>query len=107
MGGMARISRRVVLAAAPLVPLAPYLTRSLFGQHHSHHVAKLYVSTYTHDIGQGNKGDGIYCATWDAATGVASGLDLAAKSDDPSFLAVPPGRDVLYAANEGEDYPQP
>lgn len=104
---MARISRRVVLAAAPLLPLAPYLTRSLFGQHPSHHMAKLYIGTYTHDIGQGNKGDGIYCAEWDAATGAASGLQVAAKSNDPSFLAAPPSRDALYAVNEGEDYPQP
>jgi 6-phosphogluconolactonase len=103
MGGMARISRRVFLATAPLVPLAPYLTRSIFGQQHK---AQLYVGTYTHDIGEGGKGDGVYVADWDAAAGVASSLQLAAKSDDPSFLAVPPGGDALYAVNEVEHFPQ-
>jgi 6-phosphogluconolactonase len=103
MGGMARISRRVFLAAAPLVPLAPYLTRSLFGQHHK---AQLYIGTYTHDIGEGGKGDGIYVADWDAVAGSASPLQLAAQTDDPSFLAVPPGGDALYAVNEGENFPQ-
>jgi len=36
------------------------------------------------------KADGIYVADWDAATGVASSPQLAIKSADPSFLAVPP-----------------
>jgi len=104
---MARISRRVILAAAPLVPLAPYLTRSLFGQHHNGHMAKLYIGTYTHDMGVSGKADGIYMADWNAATGAASTPQLAIKSADPSFLAVPPSGDALYAVNEGEDYPQP
>ena len=103
---MARISRRVILAAAPLLPLAPYLTRSLFGQHPSGHMAKLYVGTYTHDVGVAGKADGIYMADWDAATGSASSLQLAIKSADPSFLAAPPSRDALYAVNEVEDYAQ-
>src|SRR5215469_2027441 len=102
MGGMARISRRVVLAAAPLVPLAPYIVRSLFGQHAGHE-ARLYVGTYTHDMKMAGKGEGIYSAEWDADKGVASSLRLAAKSEDPSFLAIPPKRDALYAVNEGED----
>ncbi|HZD77114.1 MAG TPA: beta-propeller fold lactonase family protein, partial [Acidobacteriaceae bacterium] len=100
---MARISRRALLAAAPLIPLAPYLTRSLFGQQHN---AKLYVGTYTHDIGEGGKGAGIYVADWDAVAGAASAPRLAAKTDDPSFLAVPPSGDTLYAVNEGENFPQ-
>ncbi len=86
---MARISRRVFLAAAPLVPLAPYLTRS---SSVSNTKAQLYIGTYTHDIGEGGKGDGIYVADWDAVAGVASPLQLAANTDDPSFLAVPPAR---------------
>ena len=106
MGGMARISRRVVLSAAPLVPFAPYLIRSSFGQHNGRG-ARLYVGTYTHDVGVAGKAEGIYSAEWDADKGVASSLQLAAKSADPSFLAIPPKRDALYAVNEGEDYPQP
>jgi 6-phosphogluconolactonase len=104
---MARISRRVILAAAPLVPLAPYLTRSLFGQHPSGHMAQLYIGTYTHDMGVAGKADGIYSADWDAAGGAARSLQLAAKTADPSFLAVATSGNALYAVNEGEDYPQP
>lgn len=103
MGGMARTSRRSFLAAAPLIPLTPYLTHSLFAQQHQ---AKLYVGTYTHDIGEGGKGDGIYVADWDAVAGAASAPRLAAKTDDPSFLAAPPRSDTLYAVNEGENFPQ-
>ncbi|HEY1965630.1 MAG TPA: hypothetical protein VGG59_11895, partial [Acidobacteriaceae bacterium] len=63
---MARITRRVFLSPAPLLPLAPYLTRSLFGQHLSSGPAQLYIGTYTHDMGPGGKADGIYLAEWDA-----------------------------------------
>lgn len=101
---MARISRRAILAAAPMIPLAPYLTRSMFGQHPG--AQKLYIGTYTHDIGAGGKGDGIYMAEWDAAAGSANSLQLAIKTTDPSFLAVAASGDALYAVNEVESYPQ-
>ena len=103
---MARISRRVLLAAAPLLPLAPYMARSLFGQRR-HGKPQLYVGTYTHEMGPGNKGEGIYLAEWDGASGTATRIDLAMKTADPSFLTVPPGGDVLYAVNEGENDPEP
>ncbi|HEY3988021.1 MAG TPA: lactonase family protein [Acidobacteriaceae bacterium] len=103
---MARISRRVILAAAPLLPLAPYLTRSLFGQRRGGGKAQLFVGTYTHDMGAGGKGEGIYTAEWDAAAGRLTPLRLAMKTTDPSFLAVPPSGEALYAVNEREDYPQ-
>ena len=104
---MARISRRVVLAAAPLVPLAPYLARVLLGQRRSSGKAQLYIGTYTHDMGPGGEGDGIYTADWDASTGALSPLRLAMKTANPSFMAVPPSGDALYAVNEGESDPQP
>jgi 6-phosphogluconolactonase len=107
MGGMARISRRVILAAAPLVPLAPYLARVLLGQRRSSGKAQLYIGTYTHDMGAGGKADGIYTADWDASTGALSPLRLAMKTANPSFMAVPPSRDALYAVNEDENDPQP
>jgi 6-phosphogluconolactonase len=69
-------------------------------------MARLYVGTYTHDIGQGNQGEGIYVADWDATAGTAGALEVAAKSEDPSFLAAPPHRELLYAVNETESYPQ-
>jgi 6-phosphogluconolactonase len=107
MGGMARISRRVFLAAAPLLPLAPYLTRVLLGQRRHSGKAQLYIGTYTHDMGPGGKGDGIYTAEWDAAAGALSPLRLAMGTANPSFMAVPPSGDALYAVNEDENDPQP
>jgi 6-phosphogluconolactonase len=107
MGGMARISRRVILAAAPLLPLAPFVIRSAFGQHRGTHRAQLYVGTYTHDMGPGGQADGIYLAEWDAATGVLGTLGLAMKTANPSFLAAAPSGDALYAVNENEDDPEP
>lgn len=107
MGGMARITRRIVLAAAPLVPLAPYLTRVLLGQRRSSHKAQLYIGTYTHDMGAGGKADGIYMAEWDASAGALSPLRLAMKTANPSFMAAPPGGEALYAVNEDENDPQP
>jgi 6-phosphogluconolactonase len=107
MGGMAHISRRVFLAATPLLPLAPYLTRILFAQQGSNGGARLYVGTYTHDMGPGGKADGIYTAEWDASSGALTPLRLAVKTSNPSFMAVPPNGDVVYAVNEDEDDPQP
>jgi 6-phosphogluconolactonase len=107
MGGMARISRRVFLAAAPLLPLAPYLTRILFAQRRSGGGAQLYVGTYTHDMGPAGKADGIYTAEWDASSGALTPLRLAVKTANPSFMAVPPNGNALYAVNEDEDDPQP
>ena len=104
---MARITRRVFLSAAPLIPLTPYLNRSLFGQHRSTDKAQLYIGTYTHDMGPGNKGDGIYLAEWDAHAGTLRPLHLAMKTANPSFLAVSPGGEAFYAVNEGEDDLQP
>jgi 6-phosphogluconolactonase len=107
MGGMARISRRVILAAAPLLPLAPFVIRSVFGQHRGARKAWLYVGTYTHDMGPGGQADGIYLAEWDAAAGTLGPLGLAMKTANPSFLAAPPSGDALYAVNENEDDPAP
>ena len=101
MGGMARISRRVILAAAPLLPLAPFVIRSSFGQHRGARKAQLYVGTYTHDMGPGGQADGIYLAEWDAAAGAFGPLGLAMKTANPSFLAVPPIGDVRPRPSAG------
>ncbi|HAK95979.1 MAG TPA: 6-phosphogluconolactonase [Planctomycetes bacterium] len=55
----------------------------------------VYVGTYT-----GGKSEGIYRFTFDAETGRASSVALAAKIDSPSFLALHPGGRFLYAVNE-------
>jgi 6-phosphogluconolactonase len=87
--------------------LAPYLARVLLGQRRSSGKAQLYIGTYTHDMSPGGKGDGIYTADWDASTGALSPLRLAMKTANPSFMAVLPSGDALYAVNEDENDPQP
>lgn len=55
----------------------------------------LYVGTYT-----GAKSQGIYAFRFDDKTGETVPLGLAAKSENPSFLAIHPTGKFLYAANE-------
>ena len=62
-----------------------------------------YIGTYT----QADGSDGIYVAQLDEATGELSAPILAAKMENPSFLAIHPTRPLLYAVSEigdsGED----
>jgi 6-phosphogluconolactonase len=55
----------------------------------------VYAGTYT-----GGKSEGIYVFRFDPATGKAGAPELAAKSENPSFLALHPGGRLLYAVNE-------
>lgn len=56
---------------------------------------RFYIGAYT------NKGaHGIYQCDFDPATGLLGKLDLAAKSQNPSFLTLHPTLPVLYAVNE-------
>jgi 6-phosphogluconolactonase len=55
----------------------------------------VYIGTYT-----GEKSKGIYVSRLDLAAGTLSAPVLAAESASPSFLAVHPTRDLLYAVNE-------
>jgi 6-phosphogluconolactonase len=57
--------------------------------------ALAYVGTYTE---QGS--EGIYAYRFDPATGRSTSLGLAARTDNPSFLAVDPKGRFLYAVNE-------
>ncbi len=59
----------------------------------------LYVGTYT-----GPKSEGIYAFRYDDATGKAVPLGLAAKSSNPSFLAIHPNGRFLYAVNETDQW---
>lgn len=59
----------------------------------------VYVGTYTNTASKG-----IYAYRFDAATGTAESLGLAAATAQPSFLAVASNRRFLYAVNEMEDY---
>jgi 6-phosphogluconolactonase len=55
----------------------------------------VYVGTYT-----GKGSEGIYGYRFDPATGELDSIGLAAKTDNPSFLAVDPKGQFLYAVNE-------
>jgi 6-phosphogluconolactonase len=55
----------------------------------------VYVGTYT-----GPKSEGIHVVRFDSETGKAGPPELAAKSANPTFLAVHPDGRHLYAANE-------
>jgi 6-phosphogluconolactonase len=59
----------------------------------------VYVGTYT-----GKGSEGIYAYRFDPATGETSSLGLAARTDNPSFLAVDPNGRFLYAVNEVDTF---
>jgi len=62
-----------------------------------------FIGTYT-----GPKSEGIYVARFDVATGRLSAPELAAKSVNPTFLALHPNQRFLYAVGEtGGDSGQP
>ncbi len=55
----------------------------------------VYVGTYT-----GAKSEGIYAYRFDSNSGAVQEIGLAAKTVNPTFLAVHPGGKFVYAANE-------
>ncbi len=59
----------------------------------------VYVGTYT-GAGGADKSQGIYLMELDLRTGKLSEPHLAAKSTDPSFLAIDPAKKFLYSVNE-------
>lgn len=59
----------------------------------------VYVGTYT-----GPKSKGIYSFRFDPATGKSTAPQVAAETDNPSFLALDPHHRFLYAVNELEQY---
>jgi 6-phosphogluconolactonase len=59
----------------------------------------VYIGTYT-----GPKSQGIYVSRFDEATGRLSGPELAAESRNPSFLALHPSGQFLYAAGEVSEF---
>ncbi len=59
----------------------------------------LLVGTQTHTDSKG-----IYAYNWDPASGELRGGELAAASDNPTFLALDPAANYLYAANELQQF---
>jgi 6-phosphogluconolactonase len=61
----------------------------------------LYVGTYTQPLSHVNgRGAGIYRYRLDAKSGTLAAGGVAARLDNPSFLALDPARRYLYAASE-------
>lgn len=57
---------------------------------------RLFIGTYTKGASRG-----IYSVTLDAATGALGAPELAAEASNPTFLALSPGREFLYAVCAG------
>ena len=60
---------------------------------------RVYIGTYTR-----GQSEGIYLSQLDLATGKLRAAELAAKVANPSFLAIHPGRPLLYAVGELGDF---
>lgn len=56
---------------------------------------RMYIGTYT-----GGTSEGIYVAEFDSGSGATSDLRVAAKTENPSFLAKHPTLPVIYAVGE-------
>ncbi len=69
------------------------------GVERPHRVYRVYIGTYT-----GGKSQGIYTALFDASGGTLSQVELAAKTTNPSFLAIHPNRKWLYSVGEVSDF---
>lgn len=62
-------------------------------------IHRVYIGTYT-----GKASQGIYVAEFDSSTGKLGTPRLAARAENPSFLAIHPSGKFLYAANEIERF---
>lgn len=61
----------------------------------------MYVGTYTEE---GSSSKGIYAYRFDPNSGIVTTIGLAARTINPSFLAVHPNHRFLYAVNEVRTY---
>ena len=66
--------------------------------------ARAYVGTYTGAVGAGSNGEGIYSFEVNESTGELISRELAAKTPNPSWIAIHPSKKYLYAVNEVSDY---
>jgi 6-phosphogluconolactonase len=62
-----------------------------------------YIGTYTQDTGNG-RAEGIYAFDLNPANGAIDNFRLAARSPNPSYLAVSPSKKYLYAVNELKEF---
>jgi 6-phosphogluconolactonase len=90
---MTQLNRRTFVRLAAVAPFA----KGVLGSRAEEKKRLLFVGTQTVN---GSRSKGIYAYRWDAASGEMQAAGLAAESDNPTFVAVDPGAQFLYAANE-------
>lgn len=101
---MKSVNRREFVAAVAAVSFAPCAS-ALAKPGAAPQFA--YVGTYTaRPDGTGN-GEGIYLFDVDATSGALQNRRLAAKSANPTWIAIHPSRKFLYATNEVSDFTGP
>jgi 6-phosphogluconolactonase len=88
--------RRALLVVTFLALLIPFAQGE---KNHANGSYLVYVGTYT-----GPESKGIYALHFDSASGKLTSEGLAAETSNPSFLAIDPSRNFLYAVNEVGDY---
>lgn len=93
------MTRGRFLYAITILALLLLPSQGLARKSHSGGQYLMYVGTYT-----GPASKGIYAYRFDASTGRATPLGLAAETANPSFLAIDPTQRFLYAVNEISDY---
>jgi len=83
-----------------LLALLALTTPVVWGQKtHAKGSYLVYVGTYT-----GPTSKGIYAFRFDPSSGMSGSIELVSETTNPSFLAVTPSGQFLYAANEISDY---
>ncbi|MGH9160234.1 MAG: lactonase family protein [Vicinamibacteraceae bacterium] len=88
--------RPITVVVASVVAAVCFLPFVVLGQQaQSSSDMLVYFGTYTRETSKG-----IYVARLDLASGALSTPELAAETESPSYLAVHPSGDFLYAANE-------
>src|SRR4029079_12998494 len=73
------------------------------------YAARAYIGTYTHNEADphayaNGRGEGIYLANVDDATGALSGLKLVAKDVSPAWFTLSADHKFLYTVNEIDSY---
>ena len=96
------VALALTLASSPAAPAAPAddkKTTRKKARKRASRTVRVYVGTYT-------KGDsqGIYQFSFDTRTGKAGKVSLAAKTPDPSFLAIHPSGKHVLAVNETSEW---
>jgi len=98
----ARVFLTVGLVAIPLALSFIFSTVGNAHEGHDHHEPDtflVYIGTYT-----GPESEGIYTFEFDRKSGKLTPINQPAKTSNPSFVAVHPSGDFLYAVNEDAEF---